>query len=626
MKPKKAPNLAPDELLEKLLQQFREAEDQTQDERALAERDRDYYDLKQHTDDELKALKDRGQPVVTTSRLKSKIDTLLGYEKRGRADPKAFPRTPKHEQDADAVTDSLRFVCDQNRFQSIKSNVAENLFIEGVGACTVTAVPVQGGEDYDIRITLVPWDRYYRDPHSRDRHFADKKYDGVVVWTDEDDLLEQFPGSEEVIQAAYGAATEGGTDTFEDRPKFIWADTQRKRIRVMQHYWFEKGCWYTAIFCRGGFLRKAQKSPYLDEKGQPESPLLSVSAYVDRENRRYGTARKMISAVDEINKRRSKALHRLTMRQVVAERGAVKNRAEAKRELAKPDGYIEVEPGLRFEISDSVAAMSGELQLMQESKSEIDAAGVSPALDGRQSAPSGRAQEVAQQAGLAEESVPFDALKEWSWRVYRAVWNRVRQYWTAEKWIRVTDDEKNLRWVALNKPVTRGEEIVQMAAQQGKPLAPEQVQAIAADPRSQDVVRKQNEVASLDVDIIVEDGPDSVTVQSEQFEALVELKKADPSIPTKLVIQASQLRNKEQILAEMEGGGVPPQVQQMMKQAEEQVQALSQQVQELQGKLQDKAIEQQKVEIDRFKAETERMKVVLDAQRPPAPAPPPLAA
>ena len=49
------------------------------------------------------------------------------------------------------------------------------------------------------------------------------------------------------------------------------------------------------------------------------------SGYVDRDNNRYGAIKDMIGPQDEINKRRSKALHLLTMRQVVAEQGAVED-------------------------------------------------------------------------------------------------------------------------------------------------------------------------------------------------------------------------------------------------------------------------------------------------------------
>ena len=85
-------------------------------------------------------------------------------------------------------------------------------------------------------------------------------------------------------------------------------------------------------------------------------------------------------------------------------------------------------------------------------------------------APSGRAILASQQGGTIELGPLSDALRQWQWRVYRQLWNRVRQYWTAEKWIRVTDDEEKLRWVGLNKPVqivslnAKDSDIVNMAA------------------------------------------------------------------------------------------------------------------------------------------------------------------
>ena len=63
--------------------------------------------------------------------------------------------------------------------------------------------------------------------------------------------------------------------------------------------------------------------------------------------------RGLISLQDEINKRRSKALHLLSVRQVIAEQGAVPDVDKARREVAKPDGFIEVMPGLKFEIEQT---------------------------------------------------------------------------------------------------------------------------------------------------------------------------------------------------------------------------------------------------------------------------------
>lgn len=605
-----------EELLEKLLRQFEDSYEQSERERTLAEQCRDYYDGDQWTQEEIEALEKRKQPVVTSNRIKPKVDSLLGFEKRGRTDPRAYPRTPQHDKDAEGATDAIRYVCDKNHFQDVKSEVAENLFVEGCGAATVAVREV--GEAFEITITHVPWDRFYRDPHSRRRDFTDALFLGTVIWMDDDEAKSKFKGKDTEIDGAYSATT--GTETYDDRPKLVWSDRQRKRLRVLQHYWLDDGVWKTAILCKGGFLRDPQTSPYLDEHGEPECGLIAVSAYVTRENLRYGTVKQMLSPQDEINKRRSKALHRLSVRQVVAEEGAVKDVGRARAEVAKPDGYIEVRPDARFEINDGALALQGELELLREAKAEIDTSGINPSLEGNLSAPSGRAQEVSQAAALSEQAVVFDALRGWSLRCYRQVWNRVRQYWTEEKWIRVTDDERNVRFVALNHPVTVAEELKRMQ-QAGEPVPEQLAQAAMIDPNA--VLRMDNPVAELDVDIVVDEGPDSVTIQSEQFEELVKLKQADPaSIPTEMVIEASSLRNKERIIEHMQnGGGLPPEAAKQMQEMQARVQELEQQLGQAQTESETKraelTLDAQKIEIDRFKAETDRMKVIADINKPP---------
>lgn len=553
----------------RLLQQFEEAFDSTSDARRDAERDRDYYDGIQYTSEEVETLRQRKQPIVVSNRIKPKIDALLGFAKKKQMQPKAFPRTPKHEEEADSVTDAVRFACDQARFDVVRMDAAEDLFIYGTMAATVT-VAMRGGKP-DIQITHVPWDRFYYDPHSRKRDFSDAAYKGVVLWMDDSEAKRL--GKPEVVEACYGD-TDGEGETYDDRPRVAWSDKKRKRIRVLQHRWREGGQWMTAILCKGGFLRDPQASPYVNEHGEPECDLIAACAYIDRENNRYGDVRQMISPQDEINKRRSKALHLLNSQKIIADMGAVTDVEATRREMAKPDGYAEILPGSRFEVVEQQALVAGQFQLLQEAKAEIDASGVDPALSGDTTAPSGRAQEMLAQMGLAEKEVTFSALQDWCWRVYRATWNRIKQYWTEERWIRVTDDERNLRWVALNQR--------------------------AVDEMGQETV--QNAVGELDVDIILEDGPDSVTVQAEQFQQLVELKKADPNaIPTDAIIEASQLRNKEQLLERLKQGGVPPELQQQMEE-------MQQAMQEAQKKLQQ--AEQQAAAKD---METQAMRERVDA-------------
>src|SRR5688572_30224548 len=124
-----------------------------------------------------------------------------------------------------------------------------------------------------------------------------------------------------------------------------------------------------------------EPSPYLDEEGKPDCAIILQSCYVDRDNRRYGLARDMISPQDEINKRRSKILHGLTMRQTMGHSGAVKAPpgadptkfdpiAHVKRELALPDGHIEYDQDPStgvpsFQIIPQADQIAGQFQLLQ---------------------------------------------------------------------------------------------------------------------------------------------------------------------------------------------------------------------------------------------------------------------
>ncbi len=90
-----------------LIDRFLDAEDGSDKSRTGAQVYIDYYDGKQWTDEEVKELKKRGQPAITWNLTRQKIDYLQGMERTQRTKPRALPRTPQHEQDAFAATDSL---------------------------------------------------------------------------------------------------------------------------------------------------------------------------------------------------------------------------------------------------------------------------------------------------------------------------------------------------------------------------------------------------------------------------------------------------------------------------------------------------------------------------------------
>lgn len=632
-----------DNITTRLVQWFEDSEDSTITERINAERDRDYYDNKQLTGAEIRALKKRGQPPIVLNRIKRKVNFLRGVEMTQRVDPKAFPRNaPNDEEAATAATDALRYVSDNNNLDNIRSRVFENLLIEGMGGAEISVEEESPAprvissfepSKMEIKIRYLPWDRLFRDPHSSRPDMSDARYFGYMVWMDFDEAVLMWPDGKDKLEATLNTSL---TDTFDDRPKHrIWSDKFRKRVRIVKINARFGGKWHIFTYTYGGIL-EGGVSPYEDEFGEPMPDIVLASAYIDRENARYGEVRELIDPQDEINKRRSKALHLLNQRQVIAEEGAVDDPNKARAELAKPDGYVKVNQGAlqngRFEIAQNNDLALGQFQLLQHAMQEMDGMGPNASMTGKSdSTESGRAIQAQQQGGFIELTPLMDNLKDWDIRVYRMVWNRVQQFWTDERWVRVTDDERNVKFVGLNRPVTAGELFFQELEERGvDPAEIEQRrELLQGDPRLEQVVRIENSPASMDMDIVIEDVPDTVTIQAEQFGQLVALVQAGIPFPPEVLIEASQLRNKDKLLESIRGGGDDPaaaQIRQAMLSLEiaekesdiEKTQAETIKIRsETQTGALDAATGAQKSQADTTKVKAETLRTIKDITSPP---------
>lgn len=571
------------DILAALVQDFEAAESSTSDSRTERERERDYVNGYQWTDDEIATLEKRGQPVVTNNRIGPKVRTLKGLETQQRTLPRAFPRTPKEEDGANAATDSLRYVMEDQRWDRTRSECFDNYIVEG--QCGVDVRVVEKYGEPCIEVLQIPWDRMWGDVHSRGANFGDGKVKGQVLWMDVEDANEQWPDKADILASTMASVSTATGQTYEDVPRTRWADPKRKRVLIVEAWKREGRKVFHTIFTKGGILSR-EESPYLNEDGEPEDGFVFGSCFIDRDGNRFGVVKDWMSIQDEINKRRSKAMHLVNTRQTFGNQ-ATGEKNELRKQLARADGHVELQGDAKFGEDFGVIPTGdmaqAQFELLQESKNEIDAVGVNAALSGTEKRQmSGRALIQRSEQGLAELGPVFDGFKQFQLDVYRKVWNRIRQYWTAEKWIRVTDDEKNVRFVGLNQPLTLGEQLLEEFKRQPG-VSPEQVAQAEAqarmDPRMQTIVGTKNKVAELDVDIILDDAPAAANIQAEQFEAITNIAPAIASAPpwvAELLVEASNLRNKDRLLKKIRGEGdeASPQVMAMQQQMAQMGQAL----------------------------------------------------
>ncbi len=526
----------------------------TEEARIKSERARDYVLGYQWTAEETEALTRRGQAPIVVNRIKPKVEGLKGLLIQRATDPKAFPRTQAHEDAAHAITDGLRFVADNNDFDSLKLDVADNYIVEGVGGAVVE-VKRRNGQD-EIVLNRIPWDRIYYDPHSRRDDFEDARYLGVITWLDADVARTHFG---KVVDDLPADNYDG--ETFEDKPRWVVGNDSRRRIRVAMEYFKADGDWHVAYFCGETFLKEPEKSKYVDEYGQTMCPIVLVGCHIDRDNRRFGEVEHWLDLQDEINHRRSKALHLLSQRQTKSVRGAIKDKAELKAELAKADGHVEVDgDSADFDVLPTGDMAQAQFALLEEAKNEIDSVGYNAQLAGeRQGNLSGKAILALQGAGANELAALFQKISQWEKRIYRQIWYRIRQTWTAERWIRVTDDQTKLRWVGFNTPITIQQALEEKINDEAEdPVVRKQAAQMftammeAQDPRLQQMAETRNPVAELDVDIKLEQSLDTVNIQQEQFEMLMQYSQAGGDIPVTEILKLSSFRNKDELIEGIE--------------------------------------------------------------------------
>lgn len=612
--------------LNKLVQWFEASETSSDDARKTAERCRDYYDGRQWTSAEEAALKKRKQPVIVSNRIKPKINTLKGLESKSRTNPKALPRNQGFDDEAaEAAQDSIRFVLDDNQSDALLSECFDELCIEGTEAVEINVQPVEKTGEFNITLRQIHWDRQFYDPHSREKSFIDSKYLGEVVWLDYEDAVAQYPDAEQAIASTIDKFGGNIGETYNDKPQHRWADAKRKRVCLISICYLEKGQWMHAIFVRGGFVQEAQPVPFTDGDGNSECLYVYQSAYVDRDGNRYGAVKDWLSPQDEINKRRSKALHLLSVRQAKVRKGGVDSLVKLREELAKPDGLVEENTENAVQLLQTGDMAQAQFNLLAEAKQEIDGMGVNAALAGTESrAMSGRALEARANTGSNEVQPILDAHQQFKNRIYHAIWNRIRQYWTEEKWVRVTDDEKKAKFVGLNQPVTMFDKLMEQIKASGQQVPPEQLEQFKADPEMQQVVGQKNVPAQMYVDIILDEVPDFAALQSEQFAQLSDMAGKGMPIPPEAIIQASSLRDKEKILKMMKGEteeGQSPQsmqMQQQMQALQQAVEGLTQENEQMKADLSIKAADSQTKRMDsetkKYEAETDRLRLARETQ------------
>jgi hypothetical protein len=450
---------------------------------------RRYYHGAQLTADQRNTLKDRHQPVQIWNRVGRKINGIVGVVERTRCDPKAMGKNPKSEAGAEIATQSIRYVIDSNEFKnSLEPLVLLQAGIEGIAGVQLVLQEGDKG-DPDIGLHWVIGDEYFYDPRSYQFNFRDNRYEGIAKWLDVDAAVEMFPDKRDDLEGLF----QGDSDLTTNSDREVkWIISTSKRIRMVEHWYKHKGRWCWAFYCANTLLDQGV-SPFKDEKGKSVSSFEMFSAAIDQDGDRYSFVRTFKGPQDALNQGKSKTLALANSRRVVATKGVVDDVETARRELARHDGWVERNIQGDLKVDDTHPDIATFSSFTDDAKAELDGfanANMAAMSPGGLTNISGRALELLRQPGMAELGPFVLAHRAFKLGLYRKIWNTIQRHWTAERWIRVNSSEKLAQFIQLNG---LGED------EWGRPAL-------------------VNAVGALDVDIVLDEGPDIISMMQETYD------------------------------------------------------------------------------------------------------------
>lgn len=537
--------------------------------RTNAEQDFQFYEGDQWTALERAILEERGQPIVKENLLKPKIERLLGQFQRQHSTIKFLGRNaPVDEPLADGMSDMLRWVDQTNGAEFEEGDQVKDGFIGGFGVMEYSATLDEAGRMIPRLRAENPF-YIFPDPHTRRYDWnEDAKFIARSKWMDLDDAIALWPEKARELRQCINY-TGRGTSSAPIDPAFLrndewyYADAERGRLRPVE-LWYKRKVvkravitstgvnveldylgprqalnahratpgstlaqkvsdeMWVGIYC-GGLLIHHDRSPY----SHGMFPFIPYFADRKKDGEPYGWVRNLVSIQQEINKRRSKALHQLSNEKLIYERSAVRDPGELASEAARADGHLVLEDGKKdkFEIVKNLDLAQGQMVMHSEAKATFDTA------SGQGPEAMGQASEVRSGVGIARKQMAtdlitlplFQSIRRTRRIAAKMKWGLIKQYCDEDMVFQVTDDPNAARVVTV-----KADELETM---------------------------KQ-----LVFDMVVADTEDSLTVQSEQFEIvssiLPQILQYGPQW-AKILLSMSQIRNKEGFIKMIEETSQP---------------------------------------------------------------------
>lgn len=481
--------------------------------------DWDYYDSDQLTPEELNILRVRKQPKTVINKIKVGIELVLGIFDRTLTDAVPVPRGTYDDDwmDAQALTHTSKWVEDVNHSRQHTRDAFLHQCVSGMGWYEVALNPDPAGEE--VWENFVDWRDIRYDPHHRRRDYSDARYLFRARWLDVEEAIAIWPDYKTQLQDAMDSRYtfdmgEGSTNVSSEGADYSsfngahwrsseWVNRKDRRVLILECYYYTwtpnthflkdlrdgsirefdpdnmtpldeqlllqavsgniplevvKG---PAKKCRkamlaGPILLEDEPLPY-EHNRIPIIPFWGWRKF--RDNQPYGLVRLLRDPQDAANRALSKLVHALATRQLLME-SEVGDVEVLRKEVARPDGVLQFKRNAlkegRVRIESNLATAQMHMGVFEEvSRVMADLSGGLELAGQATNAESGRAIALRQEQGNATLSTLFNNFYLGKRLVVEQRIALIMQYYTSEKWIRLSETPDGRPGVmVLNESIT----------------------------------------------------------------------------------------------------------------------------------------------------------------------------
>jgi len=443
--------------IENLKDTFKYSYDAFEDSRNEALKVIDFYHNRHYTKDQLAVLANRGQPAETFNVIKLFARMLLGYYSTIVNNVKINPAKENSIITASVLQDTTDYVFRTNNFSSEGDKIKLDCILTGL-MCSYTDVEQLDETDdfgrpkYKINIHHVPSLELAIDPMSRLDDYSDAKFIHRFKWVAEEDVDSMFgKAKREKIDAYYNHLYIDEADfSYTYSTQFMGRYKRFDNYLIVHTIMKDGDKTWSIYWCQDEILSKKEitykevKNPYRVQK-------LNTSNRAEF----YGMFREVLETQNAINQALLKIQLMVNTQKAFVEDGAVEDLATFTDQFNRVNAIIPVKDlngikieNLTREVIDQYTVIDKSLDRIQRVLSVNDSfLGMAYASD------SGAKVKLQQNASAVAQRYSTSKIEQFYRLLGWDIVNLIKQYFTANDIIRVSDNYQGNKWVELNKPL-----------------------------------------------------------------------------------------------------------------------------------------------------------------------------